>query len=188
MRGGSRRRATGRAAAASSTPSAARISAKRNGNSRRPPGACYEERIEAGIAREQARKDLPLSTYTEAYWKVNLLNLLRFLLLRMDDHAQWEIRQYAHLIGHRIVAAWCPIAWQAFLDYSVNAMQLTHLDWEIIRAIQAGDDAKVRELSVKYRFVSKSGALRRSRERNELETKLRKLNIPIPWRSGDDAG
>ena len=146
----------------------------------------YEERIEAGIAREQARKDLPLSTYTEAYWKVNLLNLLRFLLLRMDEHAQWEIRQYAHLIGHRIVSAWCPIAWQAFQDYSVNAMQLTHLDWEIIRAIQAGDNGKVNDLLVEYRYISKSGKLRRSRERDELEAKLHKLNMPVPWRSGDD--
>ncbi len=150
--------------------------------------ARYEERIEAGIAREQARKDLPLSTYTEAYWKVNLLNLLRFLLLRMDDHAQWEIRQYAQVIGHRIVSTWCPVAWQAFLDYSVNAMQLTHLDWEIIRAIQGGDSQKVSELALKYRFISKTGVLRRSRERDELEAKLQKLNIPIPWRSGDGAG
>ena len=146
---------------------------------------CYEERIQAGIAREQARKDLPLSTYTEAYWKVNLLNLLRFLLLRMDDHAQWEIRQYAQLIGSRIVSQWCPIVWQAFLDYSVNAMQLTHLDWEIIRAIQGGESQKVSDLAVKYRFISKSGALRRSRERDELEAKLQKLNIPIPWKSDD---
>ena len=147
--------------------------------------ARYEERIEAAIAREQARKDLPLSTYTEAYWKVNLLNLLRFLLLRMDDHAQWEIRQYAEVIGHRVVSAWCPVVWQAFLDYSVNAMQLTHLDWEIIRAIQGGDSQKVTDLAVKYRFISKAGNLRRSRERDELEAKLRKLNIPIPWRSGE---
>ena len=54
------------------------------------------------LAREQARKDLPLSTYTEAYWKVNLHNLLHFLELRMDEHAQWEIRQYALTIGHQI--------------------------------------------------------------------------------------
>ncbi len=147
----------------------------------------YEERIAAGVAREQARKDLPLSTYTEAYWKVNLLNLFRFLLLRMDDHAQWEIRQYAQIIGYKIVSVWCPIAWQAFLDYSVNAMQLTHLDWEMIQAIQAGDSQKISELSIKHRFVSKNGNRRRSRERDELEVKLEKLNIPIPWQSNDDS-
>ena len=54
----------------------------------------YDERLAAGIAREQARKDLPLSTYTEAYWKVDLHNLLHFLRLRMDHHAQLEIREH----------------------------------------------------------------------------------------------
>src|SRR5206468_2425684 len=52
----------------------------------------YEERLKRGVAREQARKDLPLSTYTEAYWKVDLHNLFHFLMLRMDPHAQLEIR------------------------------------------------------------------------------------------------
>ena len=140
----------------------------------------YEERIEAGVAREQARKDLPLSTYTEAYWKINLHNLLHFLHLRMDDHAQWEIRQYARTMGHEIVARWCPFAWQAFLDYRVNAMQLTSLDLEIIRAIQLGDHQSVTDLAVKYRFISRDGKLLRSRERDELEVKLQQLNIPIP--------
>src|SRR3989339_1761486 len=55
----------------------------------------YQKRIDAGVAREQARKDLPLSTYTEAYWKLDLHNLLNFLALRMDAHAQFEIRSYA---------------------------------------------------------------------------------------------
>ena len=59
----------------------------------------YERRIAAGVAREQARKDLPLSTYTEAYWKIDLHNLLHFLDLRMDLHAQQEIRAYANVIG-----------------------------------------------------------------------------------------
>jgi thymidylate synthase (FAD) len=144
----------------------------------------YEERLEAGIAREQARKDLPLSTYTEAYWKTNLHNLFHFLHLRMDDHAQWEIRQYALTIGHEIVSRWCPIAWQAFLDYRVQAMHLTRLDWEIIRAIQGGDTKKAIELAVKFRFLSEDGTPRRNRERNELEAKLRQLHIPIPWDTG----
>ena len=64
----------------------------------------YQERLDRGVAREQARKDLPLSTYTEAYWKIDLHNLLHFLLLRMDDHAQKEIRDYASTIGQQIVA------------------------------------------------------------------------------------
>ena len=68
----------------------------------------YDERLELGIAREQARKDLPLCTYTEAYWKMDLHNLLHFLALRMDPHAQLEIRSYADVIGREIVARWVP--------------------------------------------------------------------------------
>src|SRR5947209_3903379 len=59
----------------------------------------YEERLTQGVAREQARKDLPLSTYTESYWKIDLHNLFHFLALRMDQHAQVEIRSYANTIG-----------------------------------------------------------------------------------------
>ncbi|MHB9041560.1 MAG: FAD-dependent thymidylate synthase, partial [Melioribacteraceae bacterium] len=81
----------------------------------------YQERLQLGVAREQARKDLPLSTYTEAYWKIDLHNLLNFLALRMDSHAQLEIRSYANVIGNEIVSKWCPIAWEAFKDYRMNA-------------------------------------------------------------------
>jgi thymidylate synthase (FAD) len=71
----------------------------------------YQRRLAAGVAREQARKDLPLSTYTEAYWKIDLHNLLHFLELRMEDHAQQEIRSYARTIGEQIVRRWCPLTW-----------------------------------------------------------------------------
>jgi thymidylate synthase (FAD) len=92
----------------------------------------YMHRIGCGIAREQARKDLPLSTYTEAYWKIDLHNLLHFLGLRMDSHAQLEIRQYATTIGEQIVAPLFPIAWQAFLDYRFNATSLSALEQRAI--------------------------------------------------------
>ena len=80
----------------------------------------YKKRLEMGVAREQARKDLPLSTYTEAYWKIDLHNLLHFLSLRLDEHAQVEIRSYAKVIGYDIVSKWCPVAWEAFLDYRLQ--------------------------------------------------------------------
>src|SRR5438105_12865212 len=83
--------------------------------------ATYDHRLELGVAREQARKDLPLSTYTEAYWKIDLHNLFHFLRLRMNSHAQLEIRSYATIIGEEIVKRWCPIAWDAFIDYKLNA-------------------------------------------------------------------
>lgn len=88
----------------------------------------YQARLDLGVAREQARKDLPLSTYTEAYWKVDLHNLLHFLSLRMDEHAQQEIREYASLIGREIVQKWCPIAWEAFLDYRVGGAFLSRFE------------------------------------------------------------
>ena len=80
------------------------------------------------MAREQARKDLPLSTYTEAYWKVDLHNLLHFLALRMDSHAQLEIRQYAAAIGEQIMRPLFPLVWEAFVDYRLEAMFLSRLD------------------------------------------------------------
>lgn len=94
----------------------------------------YRERLDKGVAREQARKDLPLSTYTEAYIKVDLHNLLHFLLLRMDHHAQLEIRSYANVIGD-IVAKWVPYTWGAFQDYVVNAVTFSAQEMKIIKAI-----------------------------------------------------
>lgn len=100
----------------------------------------YQERLEMGVSREVARKDLPLSTYTQAYWKIDLHNLFHFLALRMDSHAQQEIRDYATLIGEEIVAKWVPTAWEAFNDYHFRrgAMILTRLEKTIISAIHAG--------------------------------------------------
>lgn len=76
----------------------------------------YEERLKFGVAREVARKDLPLSNYTEAYWKCDLRNVLNFLSLRMDSHAQLEIREYANAM-YEIVKQICPIAIEAFDEY-----------------------------------------------------------------------
>ena len=145
--------------------------------------ALYDERLEQGIAREQARKDLPLCTYTEAYWKIDLHNLLHFLALRMDPHAQKEIRDYATVIGEQIVARWVPITWEAFQDYRFGAMGLSRPEREIIAAVGAGDGDKARALADAAGWLqpSKKGGLVRNRERIELETKLREFNLPVPW-------
>ena len=87
------------------------------GQRRRPTSStrrCCPDEDDA-VAREVARIGLPVSHYTEWYWKTNLHNLLRFLELRMDSHAQYEIRVYAEAIGS-IVAAWVPLTWASFLD------------------------------------------------------------------------
>lgn len=143
----------------------------------------YDERLEAGVAREQARKDLPLSTYTEAYWKTNLHNLLHFLALRMDSHAQWEIREFARIIGEEIVAKWCPVAWEAFVDYRMNTTHFSEAELAIITALIAGDQtsAMISGRESGLITIAKDGSDRIGREARELEPKLAALGLPIPW-------
>jgi thymidylate synthase (FAD) len=142
----------------------------------------YEERLACGIAREQARKDLPLSTYTEAYWKIDLHNLFHFLSLRMDEHAQAEIRAYAEVIGTNIVQRWCPLAWEAFVDYRLKSMTLSRIDMEIIRALSQGYSAQALALARGAALLPLADeAPRRNRERDELEAKLTLLGFKIPW-------
>src|SRR5579864_7457690 len=143
----------------------------------------YEERLAAGVAREQARKDLPLSTFTEAYWKINLHNLLHFLDLRMDDHAQEEIRTYARVIGEEIVAAWVPLVWEAFLDYRRRALHLSGIEAELIRLINTNDRAGAIAAAERHGLLArrKDGNLARNRERAELEAKLTALGLAAPW-------
>lgn len=94
----------------------------------------YQERLRAGVAREQARKDLPLSTYTEAYWKCDLHNIFNFLRLRLDSHAQFEIRLYAQAM-YEIVKQVCPIASEAFEDYVLQAKKFSRMEIEILREV-----------------------------------------------------
>jgi thymidylate synthase (FAD) len=146
----------------------------------------YDERIAAGVAREQARKDLPVSTYTEAYWKIDLHNLFHFLALRMDRHAQEEIRTYATVIGERIVSAWCPFAWEAFVDYEIESTSLSRIERTVVRLLCAGRrEAAIAELERAGLLKKKGEDLVKNRERAELEAKLLDLGIEIPWPSAE---
>ena len=139
----------------------------------------YQERIDMGVAREQARKDLPLSTYTEAYWKVDLHNLLHFLALRMDHHAQLEIRNYATVIGEQIIQPLFPVVWEAFLDYRMQSMHLTRLDIGVIQRLSAGGDAGVPYTEDAFLAAQDPSweSLKRSRERDECRMKLERLGL-----------
>ena len=99
----------------------------------------YKSLLEQDVARELARIDLPLSTYTIWYWKVNLHNLFHFLKLRCDEHSQWEIRQYSDTIAG-IVKEACPLAFEAWLDYGYNASNLTALDKKLINTMRASPE------------------------------------------------
>lgn len=93
------------------------------------------------IAREIARINLPLSMYTEWYWKIDLHNLLHFLRLRMNPHAQYEIREYANVIAE-IVKSWVPFTYEAFMKYKINNMTLTNSSVNILKKIIKGEDVK----------------------------------------------
>jgi thymidylate synthase (FAD) len=144
----------------------------------------YEQRIAAGVEREQARKDLPLSTYTEAYWKIDLHNLLHFLHLRMDLHAQQELRAYAKVIGEQIVAKWVPLSWEAFLDYRRNAVHLSGTEAQILSAFIANSPERARAIAESAGLLTfdESGKAHANRERSELEAKLTALGVTPTWK------
>lgn len=95
--------------------------------------ADYQRLIDRGVSRELARIGLPLSVYTEWYWKIDLHNLLHFLSLRMDPHAQREIRDYADAM-FALVRPLAPESCQAFLDYRLNAVTLSGPEVEALKA------------------------------------------------------
>lgn len=138
----------------------------------------YEELLASNVAREQARKVLPLSTYTEAYWKIDLHNLFHFLKLRMDSHAQLEIRKYAQTIA-RITRQLFPLSFEAFEDYSLYADPFTRidkilLDLTVTHKISPSDPL-LAELAAPH-GVSK-------RELSEFQDKLKiptKLDLSLP--------
>ena len=91
------------------------------------------------LARELARMNLSLNYYTQWYWKVDLHNLLHFLSLRIDAHAQYEIRVYAEVIG-KLVEAWVPFAWEAFSDYRLGGAFFSRRELDVLRALLRGGD------------------------------------------------
>src|SRR5260370_22077888 len=94
----------------------------------------------AGLARELARMNLSLNFYTQWYWKIDLYNLLHFLSLRADAHAQYEIRAYAEAMMDT-VKAWVPAAYQAFLDYRLGAAAFSAQMLAVVRRMLAGGAA-----------------------------------------------
>lgn len=144
----------------------------------------YQKRLEAGVAREQARKDLPLSTYTEAYWKIDLHNLLHFLALRMDPHAQKEIRDYSTVIGENIVKPLFPVVWEAFEDYRLGGLFLSRLDVAVIERLARRPRAEGSLFWSEGDFLAVQDeswrGLSRSRERDECRSKLERLGLLGP--------
>jgi len=108
-----------------------------------------------GLARELARMNLTLNTYTQWYWKTDLLNLMNFLRLRADSHAQYEIRAYADVMLDT-VKKWVPITYEAFMDYRVGGTEVSAKGKAVIQKLIKGE-----EISMEQSGLSK-------REWNEL--------------------
>ena len=145
----------------------------------------YEERIELGVAREQARKDLPLSTYTEAYWKIDLHNLMHFLSLRMDHKAQLEIRLYAETIGEKIVQKWVPMAWEAFMDYRHGSVNLSADEVAVLSLISSRRTQDADKLLLDAGFTLRDGdTVKPTLEGRELAGKMKRMGMKVPWEKG----
>ena len=91
-----------------------------------------------GLARELARMNLTLGTYTQWYWKTDLLNLMNFLRLRADHHAQYEIRAYAGVMLDTL-KRWVPITYEAFLDYRVGGTEVSSKGKKVLKKLISGD-------------------------------------------------
>jgi thymidylate synthase (FAD) len=118
----------------------------------------YETMLEQDLTREIARINLPLSLYTEWYWKVNLHNLFHFLRLRLDAHAQYEIRVYAEAMAE-LVKPVVPIAFAAFEDYLLKGVHLTYPELQAMKRLLAHvdtsslDDAALTECGLSKREI-----------------------------------
>ena len=104
-------------------------------------GSVIDEK-EVGLARELARMNLTLNTYTQWYWKTDLLNLMNFLRLRADHHAQYEIRTYADTMLDTL-KKWVPITYEAFMDYRVGGTEVSAKGRIILQKLIKGEDVDV---------------------------------------------
>ncbi len=110
----------------------------------------YEKFIEQGLAREIARTNLTLNYYTQFYWKVDLHNLFHFLKLRIDKHAQYEIRVYAEIMLD-IIKEWVPIAHSAFIEYCLESAYIPRSGLEVIRKLIKGENVTREESGISKR-------------------------------------
>ena len=147
-------------------------------NSQRQLYGEYEKMLEEDIARELARINLPLSLYTEWYWKIDLHNLFHFLRLRIDPHAQYEIRVYGEAMAE-ITKKVAPFAWEAFEDYALRAEKFSRLEMNVI-ADRLDTDGLTQEYLVSKGFSK--------READEFLAKLKSFETSKSNVSADNFG
>jgi len=123
------------------------------------------------IAKELGRIILPLSTYTEFYWKIDLHNLMHFLHLRMDSHAQFEIREYADIIAGIVEDGW-PMAYSAFKDYVVKSERFSAEELRVLGVLM--DDGSVEDITGLAAIIAEKSDLS-SREISEFVDKVKRI-------------
>lgn len=116
----------------------------------------YESMISAGIAREIARINLPLSLYTEWYWQIDLHNLFHFIRLRLDEHAQYEIRVYAEALA-KCAKAVAPAAYEAFEEFELEGVRLSRSELAAVRELIAGKEPTFENERRQTEFKAKLG-------------------------------
>ena len=133
----------------------------------------YQHYLEVGVAREVARANLPLSIYTEWYWKIDLHNLLHFLQLRLDAHAQKEIRVYAEAIGY-FVKQKCPVTWESFEEHILFANKLSKNEGELLSTLIQKNDLwpQIEEARVNQLKKEEASPARIERELANLRKRL----------------
>ena len=130
------------------------------------------------VARELARIDLPLSTYTQWYWKIDLHNLLHFLTLRVDDHAQWEIREYGRVIAGMVKRV-APLSYEAWVDYQVMGDKLSHGELGALsRLVGADGEGLAARPGAELSNADLAGLGLSGREIRELKEKLVPREVP----------
>jgi thymidylate synthase (FAD) len=134
--------------------------------------------LEEDVAREIARIDLPLSTYTQWYWKIDLHNLLHFLSLRVDPRAQWEIQEFARAIAGMVKRV-APLSYEAWVDYDLESRPLTRAERDVLsRVVTASDESiAAREGATVSKDAMKAAGLS-PREIRELVEKLQAPDRP----------
>jgi len=138
----------------------------------------YEWMTFEDMARELSRIDLPLSTYTQWYWKIDLHNLLHFLKLRVDTHAQWEIQEFGRVMAGMLKRV-APLSYEAWIDYDVCGARVSRMELEALRRLVSAEGGELRArngASLDAAGLAEAGLAKR--EANELLEKLAPKSVP----------
>jgi thymidylate synthase (FAD) len=133
-----------------------------------------------GLSRELSRIILPQNNYTECYWKIDLKNLLHYIRLRADSHAQWEIQEFARALG-KFVQAQCPIAFEAFEDYMEHAVTLSRMDQVLLQDVIQHSNVNQLNFKQAYEMILNSFASKEEFIKSYRMSKREITEFEVKW-------